>query len=428
MDLYPLERPRRAGTALVTHLGVVGLLAACAMVTTSVFASDGMEPIAISPQALARGGADVAVGDSALSQIDNPASLALRPRDVYSFDTFGELGIVRNAWDSPIDSSVSERKLAPLMNLGFAMPLNDRLTVGAALHSKAGFGSAYRSRHLLIPFMHRRAASDLKVFELPVNAAYKVTDKLSLGLGVRAEIATAKFNTVLGPADVEFGRGYAYGGGFQLGAHYQARDDLAFGLAYRSPTWSSDLSGGRASASVLGLLPVPLGGASIPDLQLPQRMIAGAAWDATSWMKLVSEVRWLDYTHSTLHSTAIHTDGVLDLHYPFPLGYHDQWAFIQGAEFKLREHWKLGIGYHYATPAVSASNLLPVASVIVQHHATIGLRYETDSWWAGGGYLIGFTSSLHGPGYSKIPLGIDYGSSSLHQAQHAIAFGFGYRW
>ena len=66
--------------------------------------------------------------------------------------------------------------------------------------------------------------------------------------------------------------------------------------------------------------------------------------------------------------------------------------------------------------------------VITQHHATIGLRYETERWWVGGGYMLAFRTSLEGPGYSKIPLGIDYGRSTMAQTVHSFIFGFGFNW
>jgi long-chain fatty acid transport protein len=268
----------------------------------------------------------------------------------------------------------------------------------------------------------------MKDIAIYLNAAYKLTDKLSVGIGARAEVATSKFSMVLGPADLEFGRGYAYGGGFQLGLHYQARDDLTFGLAYRSPSWFGDLSGGDAKVSLFGLLPVPLGSANIDELRLPQRIMAGAAWDATDWLKFIGEARWINYGNSTFHSTTVATDGLIDLRYPLPLGYRDQWAFILGAEFKLDERWTLGVGYHYATAPVPRENLLPMCSILSQHHATIGLRYETERWWVGGGYIVAFRESLRGRGYSDIPLGIDYGLSNMAQTQHSIFVGFGFRW
>jgi long-chain fatty acid transport protein len=391
-------------------------------------ATDGIEPIGVSMQSRARGGADVAVGDSALSQIDNPATLSLSPRDAIQFDASGQVTRSLASWQGPVDTVDSQKKWLALANSGLALPMDDRLTFGLALHSKAGLGTRYNARHLMIPFMERRVGSDMKCLGLHFNLAYQLTDKLSVGAGGRAEMASAEFSTVLGPADLEFGRGYAYGGGFQLGLHYQAREDLAFGLAYRSPTWFNDLSGGQGRAALFGLVPVPLGDISIDELRLAQKLTGGVAWDAVEWLKLIGEVRWLNYGNSTFDGMTIATDGLIDLRYPFPLGYQDQWVFIAGAEFKLDEHWTLGMGYHYATQPVSPSNLLPMGSTIPQHHATMGLRYEKDNWWIGGGYIVAFPATLRGPGRSDIPLGIDYGSSEIEQSQHSLVFGFGWSW
>jgi long-chain fatty acid transport protein len=273
--------------------------------------------------------------------------------------------------------------------------------------------------------MERRVQSDLKVVSMPVNLAYKLTDRLSAGIGFRGEIATARFNSVLGPADVDVSRGYAIGAGLQAGLHYQARDDLAFGLGYRSPTWFGDLHGGRAKASLFGLLPIGLGDANIDSLRLPQRLMVGTAWDITDRIKLIGEARWINYSNSTLNSTVLAISGPVDIRYPLPLGYRDQGVFILGTEIKLHERWKLGMGYHYAMPNIPRANLFPLGSIIADHQATVGLRYETDKWWVGAGYLIGFPATLSGPGYSRIPLGIDYGFSSIRQMQQAVLIGFG---
>ena len=214
------------------------------------------------------------------------------------------------------DTADSTRRWNALANMGVAIPVDDRLTLGLALHSRAGLGTRYSIRHLMIPFMDREVGSDLKCVGLHFNAAYQLTDKLSVGAGVRAETATARFSSVLGPADLEFGRGYAYGGGFQVGLHYQAREDLAFGLAYRSPSWFGDVAGGQGQASLLGVLPVPLGDVSINDLRLPQKVTAGVAWDATKWLKLTGEVRWLNWSGSSFHSTTLANDGLIDLNIP----------------------------------------------------------------------------------------------------------------
>jgi long-chain fatty acid transport protein len=391
-------------------------------------ATDGIEPIDVSMQARARGGADVAVGDSALSQVDNPASLALRPRDLKQFDFSGQLIFPQVHWSGPIDSADSEIKLIPLANVGISIPHNEKLTFGFALHSKAGLAARYHIRHLLIPFWDRQCGADMKDISIMANAGYKLTDKLSIGAGLRAEIVTAKFSTVLGPVDAEFGRGYAYGGGFQLGLHYQATPDLTLGLSYRSPSWLTDVSGGEVEASLFGIGHIGVGKGNIDEFRLPQKITAGAAWDVTDWLKLIGEVRWKNYAKSSLNGCTVATDGLADLRIRLPMGYRDQWIFIVGAEFKLDEHWKFAVGYNYCTNPVPRDHLLPIGSVISQHHVTAGLRYEQDKWWVGGGYILGFTNSLSGNGRSKIPLGIDYALSEVSQTQHHLFLGFGFSW
>lgn len=391
----------------------------------SLMAIDGVELISANTKAQARGGADVAVGDSALSQIDNPATLSLSSRDAWQLDFGSQLAISIASWNGPIDSD-SDLRLIPVADLALAAPINDRLTLGVAFHSKAGLGTGYEMRHLLMPFGKRRVGSDMKCVELQLNMSLKLTDKLALGAGARAEVSTAEFSAVLGPADVEFGRGYAVGGGFQLGLHYQPRSDLALGLAYRSPGWFNDLSGGQGEASLLGLGSIPLGDVAIDEFRLPQRISAGVAWDATERLKLIGEVRWLNNKKSSLNSATIATSGLVDLRYPFPLGYRDQWVFVAGLEYELSDRWVLGAGYHYSTQAVDRENLSPIGSCIPQHHASIGLRYETEKWWAGASYTIAFSESSRGGGWSDIPLAFDNGLSEIEQTQHLVGFGFGF--
>lgn len=415
-----LRSSKRAATLL--GAGAVAL----AVLPESAHGTDGLEPIGVSMPANARGGADIAVGDSALSQVENPATLAFWRR--YRFDLAGQLGFCEAPWTGVYETASSHRQFIPLGNVGLAWPLDCAWTAGLALHSKAGLGTDYEARHLLIPWVDRRVGGDLKVLDLQFNLAARVTDRLALGGGVRAEMATARFSTVLGPADLDFSRSYAHGGGFQFGTTYRPRDDLTLGLAYRSPTWFSDLQGGAARLGLLGFIPMPLGDAEIPDLTLPQRIAGGVTWSATDRLTLMGEVRWLNYDATSFSSTTVETDGWINLSYPFPLGYRDQWAFIAGAEYRLTQRWILGTGYHFATAPVDGDHMLPMGSTISQHHATIGLRYEQDHWWAGVGYVLGLPTTLHSSGHSRIPLGVDYNFGALEQTQHILALGFGVTW
>ncbi len=402
----------------------------------SASGTDGIEPIGISMQAQARGGADVAVGDSALSQIDNPATLTLSPAGARRLDFAGQLLMPRNHWRGRIDADDSTVRHIPLGHLGLVLPQNERLTLGLAVHSKSQLASLYRLRHLVLYTRKRRVGADMRDIAVSLNLGYRSTKKLSIGAGVRGELSMSKFDTVTGPVAVDFGRGYAVGAGFQLGLHYQALPTLAFGLGYRSPTWFQDLTGdsseadlaGESQVGTFGIRHFPLGDGKVEEIRLPQRLAAGAAWDATDWLKLVGEVRWINYSDSTFHRARFAFDGPIGLGVRSPLGYRDQWVFITGAEFKLDEHWKLGVGYNYGTNPISPSAVVPIASVITQHHVTIGLRYEADNWWVGAGYILGLRNTLKADWRTQVPFGTDYRLSRIEQMQHSAMLGFGFSW
>lgn len=391
-------------------------------------ATDGLEPIGVSMQANARGGADVAVGDTSLSQVENPATLSFLGGSLWHADITGQLGFPVVTWRGPLQTDESRTHFIPLASLGVAPPSDGRWTWGLALHSKAGLGTQYSMRHLLIPFMERDVGGDMKCVDLQANASYRVNDRLAIAGGVRAEVAQTEFSMVLGPADVDFSRARAYGGGFQLGALYKLRPDVNLGLSYRSPTWMTDFEGARADAALLGVLPISLGEAQITNFTLPQRLAAGVAWDVDPKLRLSGEVRWFNCSSSSINSTTLATDGLIDLRYTLPLGYRDQWAFMAGAEYRLSRRWVLSGGYHFATAPLEPENLLPMGSTLSQHHVTAGLRYETDRWWAGVGYVLGLPTTLRGNGATHIPLGIDYAFSEIEQTQHIVQIGFGFRW
>lgn len=413
--------PVQSASRLVSALIVLA-------VSVPALASDSWESLGVSAQSLARGGADVAVGDSALSQVPNPATLALSPRHGRLFDVSGQFLFPSITWSTPIDSSTYEDLFfAP--NVAITQPVNDRLTLGAAFYSKAGAFTEYRIRPLLMPQERMHFQGDYKNGAILFNAAYKLTDKLAAGAGVRFDAVTGKFSAPFGPANVVFDRVWALGGGLQFGLHYQATRKLALGAGYFTPSWMTNVKDGDFDIRIANRLPVSLGEANLSNWNLPQKLMAGAAYDLTSWWKLVGEARWINFRNSQCHDATIETHGtVLDLDIPFNLKFSDQWVFIAGSEFKLSPRWTLGVGYNYGSNPLPRTRVFPLAPPSVKHHLTAGLRYERDRWWVGGGYIYGFEVSESGPGYSAIPFGTDFGVSHFRHHQQEVFFGFGFRW
>jgi long-subunit fatty acid transport protein len=394
-------------------------------------ASDGVEAVGVSAQSEGRGGADVAVGDSAMSHIDNPALLLMH--ECTTYDLAGKLVIPRFEWVGPAGKAYSN-VIVPALNVGASIPVNEDFSWGWAMYTKSGDATRYNNHHLQIPQIELTDRSDYENVAFPINFAYRVSDRLWLGAGGRFEIASTRFSDVFGPAYFTFQRGYAVGGGFQAGLLYKACDTVNIGVGYRSPTWCGSLDGGDGTIQVFPLVPnsTSLGEAHIDNFRLPQRISGGVAWDATERVKLSGEIRYINYSNSTLGSTVIHTGGTLaplvpaDL--PFPLKYKDQLVLIGGADFKVNEHWTWRVGYNYGTAPVENSGLLPTASVIPQHNVTTGLQFNKDNWWVTGGYILSATTVMNtsgGNGFLGAPN--DYAASRLSQTMHSLFVGIGFK-
>lgn len=393
-----------------------------------VLGSNGTELIGVSTQARSRGGADIAVGDSPLSQIDNPASLLLHGRDL---DFAGKLILPRSRWTNTVDTANTEIGVIPILNLAGSKPVNERLSWGWALHTKSGLASAYTIEHFATPGLRTTERVDYENADLQLNGAIQLTDRLSVGAGLRGEFVTTKFNITAGPLFASIERGYAVGTGLQVGLMYELTEAVRLGLGYRSPTWMTDIEGGHGQLNFFGdpTTTLDMGPASLGG-NLPQKLTAGASWDATDWLMLTTEVRWINFADSAFNSTSIETDGIPGLvptSVPFPLGYRDQVVVATGADVRLTDRWILGLGYNYGSDPIPAANLLPIGSILAQHHVTTGIRYDRCNWWVGAGYILAVTAGLAGDGTSAFPGPNDYSGSHLSQTQHSVFFGFGIR-
>lgn len=427
------SRKRRVARRVPTRF-TAALLILCGSPT--VRASDGVEPIGLSMQSIARGGTDVAVGDSALSQVENPSTLMLSPQGQWCVEANGELLMPRLRWMGPRDAAYSSDRHIPLGGAGLVFPWGSKWRTGLAVYSKSHIASTYTMRTLAFPFINRRIETDLRDFALAADAAYQVTDKLSLGAGLRGEMLTGRFSSVSGPATLDFGRGYAYGAGLQLGALYQILPKLQAGVGYRSPTWFQELMGNNSRSSLAGnwegslgtSRSIYLGKASVQDIRLPQKISAGLCWDATDRLRLAGEARWIDYSDTVLHEADFRVAGFRNLRVRSPLGYQDQYVLATGAEYRLGRHWKLSGGYHYASNPISHTEVVPAVAMIPQHHLTAGIRYEREHWWIGAGYVVGLPTAYRSGWCTRVPFGTDYLRVRIEQMEQSVMCGFGLRW
>ena len=407
----------------------MGLLV-CALCAPRVGATNGLEPIGVGQNAISRGGVDVAVGDTAFSQISNPATLSFRLER--ELDLGVQCILPRIRFRNALNQDDSRLDHIEIPCFALAIPVNDRFSWGFAVHGRAGLATDFRFRYLYPPLMKHRHTSALTVPGFVLSAAWKLNERLSLGAGVRAEIMMLDLNAALGPVNLEIDKALGFGFGFQVGGTYRATDRLTLAAAYHSPTWFGDVRSDELTGELFPLR-FPLGGGAVVRPRLPQKIILGASYDITQRWKVMGEARWVNYGNSFLHDGALSTD-LLDVGVPLNHMYRDVWVFAVGSEYRLTDEWTLSGGYNFGNSPARGTHLLPgTAAGIVEHHLTAGLRYDKGKWFVGVGWVRAFRKTLSGEGPGRLPIDAlpiarDYGAgSSVSHSQDSIVVSLGFR-
>jgi long-chain fatty acid transport protein len=125
----------------------------------------------------------------------------------------------------------------------FVAPIDDRLTLGASLSLPFGLGTEYERNSDVAKFA---VDSNLRMLELDVSAAYKITNRLTLGASIGAQEGKAALSSVhpnpaLGGLLVEL-EADDMRAAFNVGAMYEFDGNNRVGLSFR-PSVSHNLKG-----------------------------------------------------------------------------------------------------------------------------------------------------------------------------------------
>lgn len=264
---------------------------------------------------------------------------------------------------------------------------SDTLWGGVGIFSRFGLGNSYPNDwpgHLNLEYV------SLKTVSLNPNLAFKVTDKLSLAVGVEFMYATmlmkkdADLGSMVNPAYAgRFGHdqqklsGSSISPGFNLAAHYTFNDQWAAGLTYRS----------RVQQRVYGHLEFddknPLPGVRLPNadlhgnLNLPDVVSFGVAWKPTP--DLSFEAGTVYTVWSNYRSLNIHVKDPYGTAYS-PKNWRDTWGFNVSAEYKALDWLTLRGGYVYETSPMDEATCDYMTPSNGRHRFTAGVGFQWDRW------------------------------------------------
>ncbi len=276
---------------------------------------------------------------------------------------------------------------------------NDDLYLGLGLYSRFGLGNSYPTPW---PGRENLVSVKLQTFSINPNIAYKITDKLSLALGVEVMYASMTLEKDQAMAPGLYNRqklsGDSVGFGGNAALHYTFNEQWSAGLTYRS----------RVKQDVRGdfewrdkVMPAMQPDADLfGTLNLPQVITAGVAYKYSP--NLSFEVGVVHTDWSAYQSLDIVLEDPYNATSHSPKNWKDTWTFNISTEYKALDWLTLRAGYSYETSPMSDSTLDYMTPSDGRMRFSGGFGFHGENW----------TADL---AYSYILInGADYDTSALY--------------
>jgi long-chain fatty acid transport protein len=249
-------------------------------------------------------------------------------------------------------------------NLYFSWELNDKLWLGLGVNAPFGLQTEYESGWV---GRYQALNSQLKSININPSIAYKVNDKVSLGLGFSAQRAEATLSKAIDSSTICLGTlggatcnafglavpqtrdasqeltADAWGYGFNLGALFQISPDMRIGISYRSQI-NYTLSGTSTFTGVpapINQSPQLQSSAATADLTVPDSASVSVFQTFGDKWEMMGDITW---THWSVFDQLVVQFANGAPNNVTPENWRDTWRFSLGLNYKFNEQWKLRTG------------------------------------------------------------------------------------
>ncbi len=241
---------------------------------------------------------------------------------------------------------------AVVPNLYFSVPAGEKLAFGLGINAPFGLKTEYEDTWL---GRFQGIKSELKTINVNPSLAFKVSDMISLGVGINWQRAEAELTNALlipGPAE---GRALLEAKddawGWNAGALFQLGSDMRLGLAYRSKI-DYTLEGSVSVTSIAGAAVTSFAaeaGITFPDiatLSLLQKY--GEKWE------LLGDLSWTHWSEVARVNIINRSNGTVADQLVF--NFNDAWRVALGVNYYLDERWTLKGGVAFDESPVDDAN------------------------------------------------------------------------
>lgn len=336
-------------------------------------------------------------GQAALAE--NATVLYSNPAAITQFDT-----ATASLFLSYVDPGISSKGSVTLTNQGqnltleadqndvagsafipaafYARPLNDQWSIGLGMYSNYGLASDYDDSFTALHFGDR---AEIKSVNLNPTVAYRLSDTVSLGLGLNAVYSEAELSTsvptvisgaiggIVPPlASIAKVQGDDWSFGWNIGAYWLPTPNTTIGLSYRSEVGLS-LSGDFKSDVVAAY-----NQAGSVDIDLPALAELAINQKVSEQLSFQASINWFGW--SSFDVLEVNLENGVDVLLKEEQ-FHNAKKYSLGATYILNAQWVLRTGVAYDEGAVS------------DEHRSIGIP-DTDRRWLSAGASYTLNDSL----------------------------------
>lgn len=267
-------------------------------------------------------------------------------------------------------NNIVHASVAP--NATISHQMNDKVFLGLALNIPYGMITKYDQDWV---GSDHGITSKLMTVTVTPMAAYKVTDKLSLGAGLQMQYVKARLTntgTVYTYPYYAAMEGDAFDIGYQLGAMYEFNENTRVGLAYRSDV-KHKLRGDLDASSTVPDIAASLSGDISARLRTPEMLSMGIFHQINDKWAVMAEyqrVFWSSFKNLIVKDA----DG--EVLSQVKENWRDTNFFAIGASYQIDHQWKWRLGLAYDQSAVRLQHRTPRIPDSDRIWYSTGLNYQ----------------------------------------------------
>ena len=355
-------------------LPMIKLIIATVLVTLMAFGG-GFQLNETGARAMAQGGAFVARASDPSAIYFNPAGLSFQGSSLYLGTTlitpnvsfFGPSNYSMNTETKMVDQTFT-----PINVYGVYQVTND-LHIGLGVTNPYGLGTEWPAGWI---GQYVSQKIDLQSFYITPTVAYKVSDQLSLGVGVNYVMGSVKMKLATSipfnsPPPIVTLDLTATGVGFNGGVIYKPTRELSIGASYRSAV-KLDATGSASFDPNYSVLNLPTGDAAA-SIELPATAFFGASYKVMDNLEVEADyqyVGWSSYKELKIEFKADPTKNKVS-----PKDYVDTYILRVGAEYTMGD-LQVRAGYLYDRTPVTEQYDEPLLPDANRNGYTVGLGYN----------------------------------------------------